>query len=179
MLYSRSPKRLTSPTPFEAPERIPDPDEREVADVELVVALGGREGCTTIKRSGDDLSVVTPTRRTVLRQGGARRIATVVLDQDLRLIEVGAEPERDRERHIAVGGALRRHVEHVLDAVDLLLDRRRDVSAMTSGGAPGYEACTTIVGGTTSGYWATAASVGQAPRMSVTIERTAAKIAGR
>jgi len=29
------------------------------------------------------------------------------------------------------------------------------VSAMTSGGAPGYEACTTIVGGTTSGYWAT------------------------
>ena len=29
------------------------------------------------------------------------------------------------------------------------------VSAMTSGGAPGYEARTMIVGGTTSGYWAT------------------------
>ena len=32
--------------------------------------------------------------------------------------------ESDRQRVGAVVGALRRHVEHVLDAVDLLLDRR-------------------------------------------------------
>ena len=32
--------------------------------------------------------------------------------------------ERDRQRVGAVVGALRRHVEHVLHAVDLLLDRR-------------------------------------------------------
>src|SRR5262245_28468397 len=51
------------------------------------------------------------------------------------------------------------------------------VSAMTSGGAPGYSARTTIVGGTTSGYCATGSETyARAPRMTVTIERTAAKI---
>ena len=34
--------------------------------------------------------------------------------------------ERDRDREIAVAGRLAAHVEHVLDAVDLLLERRRD-----------------------------------------------------
>ena len=47
-----------------------------------------------------------------------------ILDQYLRGIEIGAEPEGDAQRHVAVAGALRRHVEHVLHAVDLLLDRR-------------------------------------------------------
>src|SRR6185369_15636937 len=51
------------------------------------------------------------------------------------------------------------------------------VSAMTSGGAPGYDARTTIVGGTTSGYCATGSETyAIEPRMTVTIERTAAKI---
>src|SRR5262245_46621942 len=51
------------------------------------------------------------------------------------------------------------------------------VSAMTSGGAPGYDARTTIVGGTTSGYCATGSETYEiAPRITVTIERTAAKI---
>src|SRR6185369_11604149 len=51
------------------------------------------------------------------------------------------------------------------------------VSAMTSGGAPGYEARTTIVGGTTSGYWATGSTrYARLPSRIVTIERTAAKI---
>ena len=45
---------------------------------------------------------------------------------DLRGIEIGAELEGDGEPHGAVARALRRHVEHVLDAIDLLLDRRRD-----------------------------------------------------
>jgi hypothetical protein len=48
-----------------------------------------------------------------------------VLHQHLRLVEIGAELERDGQHHLAVGGGLRGHVEHVLDAVDLLLDRRR------------------------------------------------------
>src|SRR6186713_1612325 len=51
------------------------------------------------------------------------------------------------------------------------------VSAMTSGGAPGYDARTTIVGGTTSGYCATGSETyAIEPRITVTIERTAAKI---
>src|SRR5581483_2013203 len=49
-----------------------------------------------------------------------------VLDQHLRLVEIGAELERDRQLHLTVGRALRGHVEHVLDTVHLLLDRGRD-----------------------------------------------------
>ena len=41
--------------------------------------------------------------------------------------------ERDRAGVAAVVGALRGHVEHVLDAVDLLLDRRGDRSARRPG----------------------------------------------
>ena len=48
-----------------------------------------------------------------------------VLHQLLRLVGIGAEPERDVERHQPVGGGLAAHIEHALDAVDLLLDRRR------------------------------------------------------
>ena len=48
-----------------------------------------------------------------------------VLHQLLRLVGVGAEPERHRQRHRAVGRCLARHVEHAFDAVDLFLDRRR------------------------------------------------------
>src|SRR5262249_26479493 len=49
-----------------------------------------------------------------------------VLYQLLRFVEVGPELEGDGELHLPVGRRLRRHVEHVFDAVDLLLDRRRD-----------------------------------------------------
>jgi hypothetical protein len=80
-------------------------DERVVPDVELVVALRRREQCTTIKRSGEfdggDL-----TRRT--SSEGAAGDGDAVLDQHLRLVEVGAEAERDGEHHLAVGRALRR-----------------------------------------------------------------------
>ena len=49
-----------------------------------------------------------------------------VLDQHLRRIEVGSELESDGDRHPPVAGRLRRLVEHVVDAVDLLLDRSSD-----------------------------------------------------
>ncbi len=48
-----------------------------------------------------------------------------VLDQHLRLVEVGAEREGDGDLDVAVSRRLGDHVEHVLDAVDLLLERRR------------------------------------------------------
>ena len=53
------------------------------------------------------------------RQSGRNAI----LHQHLRGIEIGAELERDCQRHAAVAGRLRRHIEHVVDAVDLLLER--------------------------------------------------------
>ena len=49
-----------------------------------------------------------------------------VLDQHLGLVEVGAEREGDGDLDAAVAGRLGDHVEHVLDAVDLLLERRGD-----------------------------------------------------
>ena len=57
-----------------------------------------------------------------LRQRGR----DAVLHQHLREVQVGADLEGDRQRIGAVGGAVGLHVEHVLDAVDLLLDRQRD-----------------------------------------------------
>src|SRR5205807_5843660 len=59
------------------------------------------------------------------RENGDRD-GDAILDQHLGGIEIGAELKGDAERHIAVARALRRHVEHVLNAIDLLLDRRRN-----------------------------------------------------
>jgi hypothetical protein len=41
-------------------------------------------------------------------------------------VEIGPEIERDRDGETPVRRRVRRHVDHVLDAVDLLLDRRHD-----------------------------------------------------
>src|SRR5205823_10336428 len=59
------------------------------------------------------------------RENGDRN-SDAILHQYLRRIEIGAELKRDAEGHVAVARALRRHVEHVLNAIDLLLDRRRN-----------------------------------------------------
>src|SRR5215831_10699969 len=55
-----------------------------------------------------------------------QRILHAVLGQHLRDVEVSADLERDGNREVAVPGRLTAHVEHVLDAVDLLFERRRD-----------------------------------------------------
>jgi len=60
-----------------------------------------------------------------------------VLDEHLRDVEVGAEREGDGELQIAVGGRLAVHVEHILDAVDLLLERRRHRIADNFSGSAG------------------------------------------
>ena len=85
--------------------------------------LSGENRCTTIIRSGEDLVTVTPMLRT---SGGRRGCAMrdAVLHLHLRDIEIGADVEGHRDGEAPVGGRVRRHVEHVLDAVDLLLDRR-------------------------------------------------------
>ena len=59
----------------------------------------------------------------VKRQAGLRD-ADSILHLDLRDIEVGADVEADGDREASVAGRIRRHVDHVLDAVDLLFDRR-------------------------------------------------------
>ena len=49
-----------------------------------------------------------------------------VLHQHLRRIEIGAELEGHGQRHGPVARRLGRHVDHVVHAVHLLLDRRGD-----------------------------------------------------
>ena len=66
-------------------------------------------------RSGALLIVVMPSVRTSAGSRGSA-CADPVLNQLLRLVRIGAEPERDVERHQSVGGGLAAHVEHALDA---------------------------------------------------------------
>ena len=77
------------------------------------------------RMSGDRFLVVTPV---CLDHVGQQRHgqADAVLHQHLGQVQVDAVLEGDRQGVGAVVGALRRHVHHVLDAVDLLLDRRGD-----------------------------------------------------
>jgi len=58
------------------------------------------------------------------RRQSRERLRNTVLHLHLRLVQVGAQAEGDRQRHDAVGGSLREHVEHAFDAVDLLFERR-------------------------------------------------------
>jgi hypothetical protein len=55
-----------------------------------------------------------------------QRLCDAVLHLHLCHVEIGSDAERHRQRHRAVGVRRRLHVEHVLDAVDLLLERRGD-----------------------------------------------------
>src|SRR6202047_3348653 len=72
-------------------------------------------------RSGELLAVVTPILRTSAGMRGwaiATRFWTWTCN-----IEVGAEVEGHVDLEAAVSGRARGHVDHVLDAVDLLLER--------------------------------------------------------
>jgi hypothetical protein len=65
-----------------------------------------------------DADVAHVGRQARLRDGDA------VLHLHLRDIEIGADIEGDRDREPSIRGRIRRQIDHVLDAVDLLLDRR-------------------------------------------------------
>ena len=79
----------------DAPEHVAHLDERVVADVELVVALVRREQVHDHQEVGRRLERGDADAPDVL---GEARLGDrhAVLHQHLRLVEVGAEPERDR-----------------------------------------------------------------------------------
>ena len=93
-----------------------------VAEVELVVAvLSGEieaddEQDVGVAFARGDAGLLDHVGQ--LRQGQV----DAVLHQHLGEIQIDAGLERDGQAVGAVVGGLRRHVEHVLDAVDLLLD---------------------------------------------------------
>ncbi len=109
----------------DARDDVLDVDGRVVRDVLLVQAAVRRDqvdhehqvGRFLAHRHADALHLVRQARQ---------RDRDAVLHQHLRLIDVGPGLEHDADRQRAVAGRLRDHVEHVVDAVDLLLDRRRD-----------------------------------------------------
>ena len=98
-------------------------DRGVVAQVEVVAAAVGREQVDDHQHAG---RLLLHRHAAALDQVGQDRLGQrhAVLHQHLGHVQVGAQLEGDRQRVGAVVGALRRHVEHVLDAVDLLLDRR-------------------------------------------------------
>ena len=67
---------------------------------------------------------VTPCWTDLLRQPRLRR-RDPVLGEHVGRVLVDADLEVDVELHAAVAGVRRLHVDHAVDAVDFLLDRRR------------------------------------------------------
>ena len=64
--------------------------------------------------------------RAHLGRQAAERLVDAVLHVDLRQVLIARDVEGDGDRRDAAVGARRGHVEHALDAVDRLLERRRD-----------------------------------------------------
>ena len=98
---------------------------RVVVDVKLVIAAVGRNEIDHQRDVRRALGRSHAKAAHFLRQPRLGH-GHAVLHLHLRLVDVRAELERDRQRHAPVAGALRRHVEHVLHAVDFLFDGRGD-----------------------------------------------------
>ena len=101
-----------------------DLHQGEIAQVELVVAAVGRvdrQAAQDVGRAfaGRDAGLTNDFRQ--LRNGQV----DAVLHQHLGHVDIDAVMERDGQIVAAVVGALRRHVHHGFDAVDLLFDGRR------------------------------------------------------
>jgi hypothetical protein len=106
-------------------QRIEHVDVRVVGDVIRAVAIAFTEHADQHhdrRRLLLDGDAELRHGRRQLRQ----REVDAVLHLNLRDVGIGVEREIDGQRELAVGGRGRRHVEHVVDAVDLRLDRRSD-----------------------------------------------------
>ncbi len=109
----------------QARELILQPDGGVIGEIEAVVAGVGRAQRDDLQDRRRLLLHIDALHLDRLRQRGqCRRHA--VLHQHLREIQIGADVERYCQRVAAVVGSVRLHVDHALDAVDLLLDRQCD-----------------------------------------------------
>jgi hypothetical protein len=112
------------PHAIDARQAILHVEERVVAQVRHVVALVRRDEVhdhREVRRALHRREAQAPHFLGQPRLG----LRDAVLHLLLRLVGIGAELERDREREAPVGRRLAAHVEHVLDAVDRLLERHR------------------------------------------------------
>ncbi len=118
-------KKLDLADAGQAGDRVLHLDRRVVADVDLVVAVVRREQVHDHREVGRALDRGDTEAADFLGQLGLR-LGNAVLHLHLGVVQIGADLERDGERHHAVARRLRRHVERVLHAVDRLLERRGD-----------------------------------------------------
>ena len=98
---------------------------RVVRDVLLVARAVGRGHVHDHHQVGRGLAHRDAEAAHIFGQAGLGD-GDAVLHENLGLVDVRAGLEDDVDRQQAVAGRLRVDVEHVVDAVDLLLDRRRD-----------------------------------------------------
>ena len=96
-----------------------------IAQIKLIVRSLGRDQIDDEQNAGRLLLDADAGLLHFAGQRGQRQIHAV-LHQHLGHVEIRADLERDRQVVAAVVGGLRAHVEHVLDADHLLLDRRGD-----------------------------------------------------
>ena len=113
-----------------------DVDRGEVAQVDVVIPIIGREEIDDHQDIGGLLADRDPLVLDLGRQlrHGERH---AVLHHHQGRIDVGADIEGHGQRVRAVVAHLRGHVEHALDAVDLLLDHRRHRVGHDRGTRPG------------------------------------------
>jgi hypothetical protein len=95
-----------------------------VGQIQHVVAFVGRYQVddhqeVRVRLLGGDADALHFDRQPRLRLGDT------ILHLDLRDVRIGAERKREGQRQRAIGRRLREHVQHALDAVELLLQRRR------------------------------------------------------
>ena len=109
---------------------------RIVREIEIVARPVGRE---KMHREQDVRRRLAHLYAQALNIGRQPRQCVLhpVLGEHLRHVEIRADPERYRDGQLAVTGGLAAHIDHVLDAVDLLLQRRRDRLADHLGGRAG------------------------------------------
>ena len=96
-----------------------------VGHVERIVTIAGGAHMHDHQDVGRGLVRHNAYALHLLRQSG-QRARDAVLHLNLRDIGIGSLLEGNRDRHAPVGRRLRTHVEHVLDAVDRLFERRGD-----------------------------------------------------
>ena len=96
-----------------------------VAQIERITAVLGRDQIDGEQDAGGFLLGRDPLAFDFLGQLGLGN-RDAILRQHLGVVDVGPEFEGHVEIELTVIGALGEHVQHVLDAVDFLFDRRRD-----------------------------------------------------
>ena len=129
-------KDLHIADPRQPCQRVLHMQRRVVRDVKGIAGRIGRIEVYCEQDVGRRLPHLHAEPLHVFRQPG-QRVLDAVLRQHLRHVQIGPDPERHGDSELAVACRLARHVDHVLDAVDLLLERRRHRARHRLGGGAG------------------------------------------